>query len=202
MQKVIRVFLLLIFLICLNDLSAAEMHLSVDTTIKTDVTLKEYPITNLAGITEIKKGNPEHYYGTWQWISNTRDTFTMILVPGKGKTAKGGMSVGSDIVCYYNISKQGTIVINTDMNSEYAMQTDLYGYVTDKQLLLYYTENIINLDGSMHCIFELIEKDKKTAVLKRGTSLPFFAKAFGNISIQSVNNVPADLIMKKVSTTF
>lgn len=202
MQKRIPVFSVLIFMMYVNALEAAEMQPSVDTTIKSDITLKEYPINKLAYKTDVRllKDDPERYYGSWQWVNNNEDCFILHIQPNKEEWDKGGKTVKADIICRYSIVKQGKKV---EVDNDGLKETILYGFTVEKQLLLASVEcKIEHLDQSCFFVFEFTSDKDDIANLKRGSLLSFFAKAFNKQTDNSPQTIPVDLIMKKTFTSY
>lgn len=202
MQKRIPVFSVLVFMMYVNALEAAEMQPSVDTTIQTAVTLKEYPITNLASITDLRlqRDDPERYYGSWQWVNHNGDRFIIHIQPYKDELDKGDKPVKADIICHYSIVKQGKKV---EMDSCQSKESVLYGFTAEKQLLLAPVEcKIEHLDQSCFFVFQFTSDKGDIANLKSGSQLSFFAKAFNKQSDNNTPKIPVDLIMKKTLTSY
>ncbi len=202
MQKTIRVFSVLIFLMYLNDIRASEMQLSVDTTIKTLVTLKEYPITHLASITDVRlqKDDPKQYYGSWQWVNHNGDRFIIHIQPYKEELDKSEKPVKADIICHYRIVRQGKLV---ELDSGQSKESFLYGFTAEKKLLLAPAEcKIEQLDQSCFFVFQFASNNHDIANLKRGSQLPFFVKVFNKQSDNHPQTIPMDIIMKKIFASY
>ncbi|MBW0176923.1 hypothetical protein [Sediminibacterium sp.] len=205
MQKVKTCYAIVLLLCGFNDVVSAHTSMGGDTIIKSLVTLKEYPITNLASVPAIKRDDPKVYYGKWQWVNDNRDTFTITMMPGKAATTKDVTVIQSDIVCYYTIIRQGQLVESTvpaSLNSERAVRTELYGYAMENRLLISFPTNITSLDGSIYCELQLAANNKERGILKNGAYLPCLIKAFNSKPTASGNNTPADLLLHKISNTY
>ncbi|MFW2475823.1 MAG: hypothetical protein ACN4EP_02850 [Sediminibacterium sp.] len=206
MQKIIFLPVLLVLLMGHFMDASASTSVIKDTIIKSQITLQQFPITNLTGITDlsVKKKDPKLYYGKWQWTNNEQDTFTVTIQPNRGQSVKNGKKSKSDVLCYYNIIKKGKLVYNSMGNEgNNPEQSFSCGYASEKALLIAPEEaRMLNLDEYNFFVFQLVSDNNDVANLNKGSLLPFFEAAFNKQVYPSARTFPVDLIMKKISDSY
>ena len=181
-----------------NKEVSASISVNSDTIVNSGISAEAFPITTLTGITDLrtKKDDPKLYYGKWQWVSDSRDTFTIHIEANNRQMEVDGKASKADVICYYSIVKNGNLI-----DSVKAKESFLFGFTAEKQLKLAPAEcKIENLDGSCFFSFQLASDNRDNAKLFKGTLLPYFAKEFEDKQKSPEENIYTDLNFKKHSS--